>query len=116
MTTYSGSCHCGKVSYTVDGSIDQVIDCNCSLCRKRGGLLWFVPADALHLDGETNFTATYTFNTHRLQHHFCTVCGIAPYSEGQGADGSAMAAINVRCLEGVDLEALRIVKYDGLHR
>lgn len=116
MTTYSGACHCGRVSYTVEGEIEQVIDCNCSMCRKRGGLLWFVPAEALNLDGETNVTGTYTFNTHRLQHHFCTKCGIAPYSEGQGADGSAMAAINVRCLEGVDLESLKIVKYDGLHR
>lgn len=114
--TYSGACHCGRVSYTVEGSIEQVIDCNCSLCHKRGGLLWFVPADALHLDGDVNVTGTYTFNTHRLQHHFCTKCGIAPYSEGQAPDGTAMAAINVRCLEGVDLGALKIVKYDGLHR
>ena len=113
--TYSGACHCGRVSYTVDGDIGQVIDCNCSMCRKRGGLLWFVSADALHLDGEVNVTGTYTFNTHRLQHHFCTKCGIAPYSEGQGPDGTAMAAINVRCLEGVDLDSLDIVKYDGAH-
>lgn len=111
--TYTGGCHCGKISYRVDGVIDQVLDCNCSLCRKRGGLLWFVPRDALHLTGEAAASATYTFNTHKIQHHFCTACGISPYSEGQNPDGSAMACVNVRCLDGVDLISLKVVEYDG---
>jgi hypothetical protein len=113
---YTGSCHCGRVAYRVEGEIGQVLDCNCSLCRKRGGLLWFVPRDALSLTGEVTASATYTFNTHRIQHHFCTTCGIAPYSEGQNPDGSAMACINVRCLDGVDLAKLQIVQYDGASR
>lgn len=111
--TYSGGCHCGKIAYTVDGEIDQVLDCNCSMCSKRGGLLWFVSSDALRLSGETAATGTYTFNTHKIQHHFCTSCGISPYSEGQNADGSSMACINVRCLDDVDLKKLKIVQYDG---
>lgn len=111
--TYQGGCHCGQISFRVDGSIDTVIDCNCSMCRRRGGLLWFVPRDALHLTGEVQASGTYTFNTHRIQHHFCTTCGIAPYSEGQNPDGSAVACINVRCLDGVDLDALKVTKFDG---
>jgi hypothetical protein len=111
--TYTGGCHCGRIAYRVEGEIDQVIDCNCSMCRKRGGLLWFVPRDALHLTGEAQASATYTFNTHKIQHHFCTRCGIAPYSEGQNPDGSAVACINVRCLDGVDLKSLKIVQVDG---
>ena len=114
--TYQGGCHCGRISFKIEGVIDQVIDCNCSLCRKRGGLLWFVPRDALSLTGEAQGVGTYTFNTHKLQHHFCTTCGIAPYSEGQGADGTAMASINVRCLEEVDLATLKIVPFDGRSR
>lgn len=111
--SHTGSCHCGKVSYRVEGEIDQVLDCNCSMCRKRGGLLWFVPRDALHLTGETEATGTYTFNTHKIQHHYCTTCGIAPYSEGQNPDGAAMACINVRCLDDVDLARLKVVAVDG---
>lgn len=114
--SYQGGCHCGKVSYRVEGTIDQVIDCNCSLCRKRGGLLWFVVRDALTLTGEAEADAIYTFNTHTLQHHFCTTCGIAPYSEGLDPNGIAMACINVRCLDDVDLASLKIVPYDGRSR
>ena len=111
--SHSGGCHCGKIAYRVEAEIDQVIDCNCSMCRKRGGLLWFVPRDALHLTGEAQASATYTFNTHKIQHHFCTNCGVAAYSEGQNPDGSAVACINVRCLDDVDLATLKIVTYDG---
>jgi hypothetical protein len=114
--SYTGGCHCGAISYRVDGEIDQVLDCNCSLCRKRGGLLWFVPRDALHLSGEAQAAATYTFNTHRIQHHFCTRCGIAAYSEGQNPDGSVMACINVRCLDDVDLASLKVIAFDGRSR
>lgn len=111
--THQGSCHCGRIAYEVEGEIGQAIDCNCSFCRRRGTLLWFVPAESFHLRTARNRAATYTFNTHRLQHHFCPTCGIAPYSEGTGPDGKAMVAINVRCLPNVDLDALKVVPYDG---
>ena len=110
--TYSGSCHCGRIAFEVDGTIDQVMDCNCSLCGRRGGLLWFVPRSALRLRMLGTDLSTYTFNKHVLQHHFCAKCGIAPFSEGE-SKGAKMAAINARCLEGVDLSKLKIVKYDG---
>src|SRR5690606_33723486 len=45
--SYSGSCHCGKISYEVEGEIEQVIDCNCSHCSRKGYLLWFVPREKL---------------------------------------------------------------------
>ena len=111
--SYTGGCHCGRIRFTVDGEIGPVVDCNCSLCRKRGGLLWFVPAEAVHHLGEAAAIGTYTFNTHRIQHHFCVECGIAPYSEGRNPDGSPVACINVRCLEGVDLDALTVQRFDG---
>jgi hypothetical protein len=110
--TYSGSCHCGRIAFEVDGTIDQVMDCNCSLCGRRGGLLWFVPRSALRLRMLGTDLSTYTFNKHVLQHHFCAKCGIAPFSEGEHK-GVKMAAINVRCLEGVELSKLKVVKYDG---
>lgn len=116
MATYQGGCHCGRIAYRVEGEIDQVLDCNCSLCSKRGGLLWFVPREALALTTPESDYATYRFNTHRLAHHFCPSCGIAPFSEGRKPDGTGMAAINVRCLEGVDLAALKVVPFDGRSR
>lgn len=114
MATYQGSCHCGNVAYTLEGEVTEAIDCNCSMCRKRGGLLAFFPRDALTLTTPENSYATYTFNTHKLQHHFCPKCGIAPFSEGvHPGTGNKMAAVNVRCLADVDLAALKITSVDG---
>lgn len=114
---HQGSCHCGKIAFTAEGDITEVMDCNCSLCRRRGGLLAFVPREALTLETPEADMGTYTFNQHVLQHHFCRSCGIAPFSEGMDPkSGQAMAAINVRCLMDVDLAELKITSYDGASR
>lgn len=40
---YKGSCHCGSVRFEVEGELEQVVECNCSHCSRKGYLLWFVP-------------------------------------------------------------------------
>ena len=57
--------------------------------------------------------ATYTFNEHVIKHRFCATCGIHPYAEGVDPKGNHVAAINVRCLEGIDLDAVPIQHFDG---
>ncbi|MBX5170203.1 GFA family protein [Rhizobium sp. NZLR1b] len=110
---YEGSCHCGKVAFEVEGEFTEAIDCNCSLCRRRGGLLAFVPRDKLVLKTPEADLSTYTFNRHVIRHHFCANCGIAPFGEGVAPDGAAMASINLRCIPAVDLGALKVTAYDG---
>src|SRR5437868_7437270 len=101
---YRGSCHCGKIAYEVEGTLEQVMECNCSHCSRKGFLLWFVDRDRLQLKTPESQLATYTFNKHVLKHHFCDTCGCAPLSFGSDRSGVAKAAINVRCLEDVDLK------------
>ena len=105
---HTGSCHCGAVKFEVDmdAGPEEVIECNCSHCSRKGLLLWFVPRAALRtLEGEDRLE-TYTFNKKVIRHRFCTGCGTQPYSLGQMPDGAEIAAINVRCLEGFDLEGV----------
>jgi hypothetical protein len=110
---HRGSCHCGKIAFHVEGEINEVYDCNCSMCRRRGGLLWFAPRAAFILTSADADVSTYTFNRHALQHHFCANCGISPYSEGVSPDGQASVAINARCIPELDLSALRVRTVDG---
>ncbi len=113
---YSGSCHCGNVAFEVEGEIEQVIDCNCSHCRRKGYLLWFVPRENVRFKRGENELATYTFNKHVIQHRFCPTCGTAPLAFGERPPGTPLAAVNVRCLEDVDLGALKTVQVDGRSR
>ncbi|MGB9429086.1 MAG: GFA family protein [Gammaproteobacteria bacterium] len=110
---YQGSCHCGKARYEVEGEIGELAECNCSICSRRGHLLWFVQRDQLHLKTPESDLATYTFNKHRIRHRFCATCGCGTYGEVTDPEGNKMAAINVRCLEGVDIAVFKIKHFDG---
>lgn len=110
---YNGSCHCGKVAFEVDGEIGTALACNCSICQRKGSLMWFVPRADLKLLSPEDAASTYTFNKHVIKHRFCPNCGIHPYGEGTDPKGQAMAAINLRCIEGLDLDAVKVSHFDG---
>ena len=111
--TYKGSCHCGRVTFEVEGNLEQVMECNCSHCSRKGYLLWFVPREQFHSATPASDLATYTFNKHVIKHHFCPNCGCAPFAFALGPSGAQMAAINARCLENIELSTLKRVPFDG---
>lgn len=113
---YQGSCHCGRVAFEVEGTIDSGLSCNCSMCSRKGSLLWFVPRDQMRLTTPEDAASTYLFNRHVIRHRFCPECGIHAYGEANDAKGNPTAAINLRCLEGIDLAAIAVHEYDGKSR
>ena len=110
---YKGSCHCGQVAFEAEGELTGAMACNCSICSRKGVLMWFVPRDSMRLLTPENAMATYTFNKHVIKHRFCPVCGIHPFGEGVDPKGNPMAAINIRCLENIDIDAVPLTHYDG---
>lgn len=112
-TLHHGGCHCQKVRYTVNIAADTAMGCNCSMCSKKGSLLSFVAPEAFTLEsGEDNLT-DYQFNRHTIHHLFCKTCGVTSFARGTRRDGSPMIAINVRCLDGFDLDAVTVKMVDG---
>ena len=111
--SYSGSCHCGAIAYTVEVDTAQALKCNCSICTKLGAVWAFAPKGKFKLAKGADKQGDYLFNKKRLHHHFCTTCGIESYAEGTGPDGSPTVGINLRCLEGVDVDQLELQKFDG---
>lgn len=111
---HTGGCHCGKVRFEVEMALDKVLECDCSICSKRGTLLAFVPLEQFRiLSGEDHLT-DYQFNRHVIHHMFCNTCGILSFARAKNPqDGRDMAAINARCVDDVDIEKLSIQKFDG---
>jgi hypothetical protein len=111
---YAGGCHCGKVRYEVTVDLSApVLACNCSMCGKKGTLLSFVPdADFTLLSGGDALT-TYHFNKKVIDHLFCATCGVTSFARGKKPAGTAMTAINTRCLDGVDVQKLEVKHVDG---
>ncbi len=113
MTTHHGSCHCGAVRFEVDAELGKAAACNCSMCRRAGTLLAFVPAASFRLVEGEDATRDYQFGKKHIHHLFCTTCGIKPYAWGLDENDQRTIAVNVRCLDGVDPETLDIAHYDG---
>ena len=111
--TYAGGCHRGRVRYEVDADLSRVMSCNCSICRKRGALLAFVPVAKFKLGSGAYALTDYQFNKKIVHHLFCDTCGVSSFARGTSSDGAEMIAINVRCLDGVDLDGLNVVTFDG---
>ena len=109
---YMGRCHCGQVRYEVEMALDKVISCNCSMCQRKGSLLAFVPATQFRLLSGEDAQTDYQFNKNVIHHLFCKVCGITSFAKGVHA-GTEMRAINVRCLDDVDIAKLPVMQVDG---
>ena len=83
--TYQGSCHCGRVRFEIDAVLTHVRVCDCSMCRHRGALI----REGLLLP-DMRYSAVQATSS-------------AP----------GMWSVNVRCLEGVDLDAIRVERLHG---
>ena len=113
MQTYTGGCHCGKVRFEVKMKLEGAIECNCSHCAMQGALLAFVPTKDFSLIKGEESLKEYRFNKKVIAHLFCEDCGIEPMGRGKGRDGSDMVAVNVRCIDGIDLTAVNRMPFDG---
>jgi hypothetical protein len=111
---FEGSCHCGKVTFTVEADTPKAaITCNCSYCRRKGLLLAFFPRTAFTLTKGEDSTFGYGFNTHKIDHRVCATCGTQPFAFGAMPNGTPMAAVNLRCVPAIDLAGLTLQPYDG---
>ena len=108
-----GGCHCGAVRYRVRARHRNAVECNCSICAKKGFLHFLVDEDDFELLRGADELTTYTFGTHTAKHHFCSRCGIhsfyRPRSHPDKID------VNVRCLDGVGPADFEMSEFDGQH-
>ena len=113
MKTYKGSCHCGRVQFEVVTDLDKAVECNCSICTKKGVLHHRVAPEQFKLVSGSDALTLYQFDSKIAKHWFCKYCGIHPFSNPRAAP--AMYSINVRCLDDLDLEKanLKIKQFDG---
>ena len=122
LKTYSGSCHCGRARFEVDLDLDHVRVCDCSICKRRGALIHRVPEEALRTLTPLDELTRYQWHTLTAEDYFCPTCGILPFrrprtrTPGEAMQGMALFTgwgINVRCLDGVDLDSIPIKRVFG---
>jgi len=122
MKTYRGSCHCRAVRFEIDADIDHVRVCNCSICSRRGALIYRVPADALRLLTPLSGLSVYRWGSQTAADYFCPVCGILPFRKPSRLTQEERTAgilpfdgwaVNTRCLEDFDPSSVPARSIDG---
>jgi hypothetical protein len=114
MTDHQGSCHCGQVQFEARLDLTKpVAVCNCSICERTGTMLSFIPAGDFKLHAGEDSLTDYQFGKQIIHHVFCSRCGVRAFARGQMPDGTKMVAVNVRCIDGIDLDKLQTTKFDG---
>jgi len=107
----AGGCHCGAVRFELTIRELRALDCNCSICTKKGFLHLILPASDFILVQGKEALSTYTFGSHSAKHHFCSACGIhsfyVPRSHPDGID------VNLRCLDLDLIKHMEISPFDG---
>ena len=106
-----GSCHCGKVRISVETAPAEVTSCNCSICRRSGGLWAYYSPKNVQID-EAVPTDTYVWGDRMLTLHRCAECGcVTHWSPSDPAYGRM--GINARLLEPAVLAAARVKQVYG---
>jgi hypothetical protein len=110
---YEGGCQCGAVRFKTEIDLDSLMTCNCSRCGRTGAIMAFTSRDKFEQTAGQDAMTDFTFNTGKIHHPFCKTCGIEAFGYGEGPGGAQMAAVNVRCLDDIDVHTLEPNKYDG---
>lgn len=106
-----GGCHCRAVRFRVTVRSREAVECNCSMCAKKGFLHLIVPENDFELVRGADALTTYTFGTHTAKHHFCSHCGIHSYYRPRSHP--EQVDVNLRCLDGVDPSNFSLSAFDG---
>lgn len=112
----TGSCHCGKVSWTFEGDPGAATACNCTVCR-RYGVLWIYDYEGERI-AITGPTSVYIREFRELGFHFCPDCACVVCWRGlePGKDGRRRIAVNIRLAEPESVAHLPIDHFDGLDK
>lgn len=113
MKTYTGSCHCGAVTFTVEADIQKALECNCSHCHRKGFLLSFIPSTQFTLMSGADNLTEYRFNKKHIAHLFCKTCGVQCFGKAVNSEGMETIALNVRTIPEIDTHAITIEQIDG---
>ncbi|KAF4874903.1 Centromere protein V [Colletotrichum siamense] len=113
--TYRGNCHCGAFVYEVRlPEIKSAVDCNCSICSKKGAL-WVMPApeDFKVVKGAASELSSYNFGSGNMTHKFCGNCATEIMVDFPNGPPGMKLGLNVRSIQDLDIFALEKKPFDG---
>jgi len=97
---YNLKCHCGNVQLEVETDLENIKQCNCSICKRKNAKMNLIPKDSIKIIKGKDNLSTYKFNTMKAQHFFCKTCGI--YTHHNRRTDPNGVGINIGCIDEID--------------
>ena len=87
-----------------------------SICTKMGLHFAFLPPTSFQLRAGGDVLKEYLFNQRAIKHQLCGDCGVDVFARGKRPDGTDVVALNVSCIDGIELSKLAMTAVDGKNR
>ncbi|MCB9676673.1 MAG: GFA family protein [Alphaproteobacteria bacterium] len=108
-----GSCHCGKVRWTLATAPTRATACSCTACRRYGALWAYgILGEDVQITGETRGYLRCDIETH-LAFHFCPECGGMVCWLPKAGSESQRCAVNLRMADPDAVAAVPVHRFDG---
>src|SRR5690606_20744652 len=112
MAIHRGGCHCGRVRFEVEAPENmELLECNCSMCRKVGYLHLIVRRAHFRLVSGEEVLASYQFNTGPARYLFSQGCGVQSSSVPRSRPGGY--CISARCRGEGTVEMVTVTPFAG---
>ena len=108
-----GSCHCGAVRLSLPFAPLTATSCNCSLCRRTGGIWAYYEFGSVAIEGHPEHTEAYIWGDRTLRNLRCRICGIHTHWEPLDAKPGARHGVNLRNFAPTLLESVVLRRFDG---
>jgi hypothetical protein len=118
LKTYTGSCHCGAVTYEADLDLTQGAGrCNCRICMKTRQWGSMTKPEAVRLTSSADALADYVVGGGIGHHRFCKNCGVRVFATGHleqlGGDFAVVFVNTIDDMTDADFAAIPIAYADG---
>ena len=109
MSEHHCSCHCGKVRLTLRDEPTDARECNCSICRRHGGLWHYSHPDKVSVEGEV---VSYRQGDCMLDLWHCATCACTTHWTSVDPEYQRMG-VNLRLFDPAIWEPLPRRLVDG---
>jgi hypothetical protein len=109
----SATCHCGAVRIEIPARPDTVTNCNCSLCRRLGGLWAYYPLSEVTVHGHPEHTQGYVQGDRTLRTVRCRTCGCTTHWEPLDPRRHTRVGVNIRNFDPAVIGDVKIRLLDG---
>ena len=109
----SATCHCGAIRIEIPHAPEQVTNCNCSICRRLGGLWAYYKVGTVKVTGHPEHTQEYIQGDKTLRTVRCKYCGCTTHWEPLDPQQHTQLGVNIRNFDPLILGQVRIRLLDG---